>query len=86
MDKNDIVLVHRGSHIYNVQDKEGCGRGTVIRNGKYVYDKNCCLIYSAIGFDGDKVICESWNIMGIRYEEKIPIQNLEPFNGVKSVW
>ena len=77
---NNLTIGKTGSHVYNAADKRGYGRGYRVVNNKIVNDKNIQLVYTVIGFDGEYAICESYDIFGVRYEEKLPIVNLEPYS------
>lgn len=77
-----IQLVNEGSHIYNASDHPDHMRGTTIKNGKKV--KNSCqLIYSVHAVYDGIAQCQSWDITGKRYEEKIPVKNLIPYKKYK---
>lgn len=68
------------SRIINACDKTGHGRGQVIKNGRIKPDNKCCLVYSVIGIDGQLAICQSWDIFGKLFSERIPLSNLEPYH------
>lgn len=72
-----IKTVPSGSRIYNVCDKAGHGRGMRIENGKLVRDRSFSRIYSLIRHDGEYGVCESYDVFGNRFEERIHLSELE---------
>jgi len=69
------ILAPRDSRKYNVADKKGCERGSSLGSRP-----KPALIYSLVGIDGNRGICQSWSVRGELYEEKLLLENLEIYN------
>jgi hypothetical protein len=79
-----ITPVAPFSRIYNAVDKLGKGRGKVVgKGGRPVPSRYSCLIYSVVGIVGEMAICQSWDVHGNLFSERIPLENLEPFGPEK---